>query len=515
MATLNQVNFKTSEFTADDQAAPRTMLGQHLPHSTSRAVEFIKSIDAKWWKYILVASDVVLILLACILAYFVRYNLQWFRTVDPASEIAFAAYLPVALALAAICVVAYRLSNVYPYKRARGPLEQTYDIATATTASIMMVITISLFFRPLLNSRLIFLYIAIFITVLLGISRLVILLTLNKLRRYGVAVERTVLVGAGDVGRMVMRNIAARPELGYQLIGFLDDNPNKGHTDIGRFRALGEIDNLDALLETQNIQRVIICLPWQSHRTAQRLLRVCTQAGVFAQVVPDLFQLTRNQMQVEQLNGIPLISMSTATIQGWNLFLKRLTDITLTLSGAVLCLPLAILIAIAIRLDSPGPIIYIQTRIGRNGRPFRCFKFRSMVSEADQLRRHISDLNEASGPLFKMRDDPRLTRVGRFLRRYSLDELPQFINVLLGDMSLVGPRPNLPSEVDQYEEWHKKRLSASPGITGLWQVSGRSDLTFDEMVLLDIYYVENWSLLLDLSIILRSIPAVLRAKGAY
>ncbi|MCB0082723.1 MAG: sugar transferase, partial [Caldilineaceae bacterium] len=353
------------------------------------------------------------------------------------------------------------------------------------------------------------------ITVILGFSRLAILLTLNRLRRYGVAVERTVLVGAGDVGRMVMRNIAAQPELGYQLIGFLDDNPHKGHTDIGRFRALGEIDNLESLLATQNIQRVIICLPWQSHRTAQRLLRVCNQAGVFAQVVPDLFHLTRNQMQVEQLNGIPLISTNSATIQGWNLFLKRVTDIVFTLSGAVLCLPLAILIAIAIRLDSPGPVIYIQTRIGRNGRPFRCFKFRSMVSQADQLRRHISDLNEATGPLFKVRDDPRLTRVGRFLRRYSLDELPQFINVLLGDMSLVGPRPNLPSEVDQYEEWHKKRLSASPGITGLWQVSGRSDLTFDEMVLLDIYYVENWSLLLDLSIILRSIPAVLRAKGAY
>lgn len=510
MRTLNQANFQSSE-----QATNLHTIGQQISHPSSKFVELVRAVNINWWKYILVVADVLLILLACILAYFVRYNLQWFRAVDPASEIAFSAYLPVALALAAFSVVAYRLSNVYPYKRGRGLFEQTYDIITATTASIMAVITISLFFRPLLDSRLIFLYIAIFVTLLLGLSRLLILLMLNKLRQVGVGVERTVLVGAGDVGRMVMRNIVARPELGYQLIGFLDDNPTKGQTDIGRFRALGEVDNLEKILVKENIQRVIICLPWQSHRTTQRLLRLCSQASVFAQVVPDLFQLTRNQMQVEQLNGIPLISVNNTTIQGWNLFLKRLTDIVFTLFGASLCLPLALLIAVAIRLDSPGPVIYTQTRIGRNGRPFRCFKFRSMVSGADQLRRQISDLNEATGPWFKMRADPRLTRVGRILRRYSLDELPQFINVLLGDMSLVGPRPNLPNEVDQYEEWHKKRLSASPGITGLWQVSGRSDLTFDEMVLLDIYYVENWSLLLDLSIVLRSIPAVLRARGAY
>jgi len=231
--------------------------------------------------------------------------------------------------------------------------------------------------------------------------------------------------------------------------------------------------------------------------------------------VPDIFQLTKNQLQVEELNGIPLLSTRELSIQGWNLFLKRLSDIVLAGLLGLFTLPFTALIALAIRLDSPGPIIYSQTRVGKNGKPFRCHKFRSMVDGAHDLRHTVANLNEASGPLFKVRDDPRQTRVGRFLRRFSLDELPQLYNVLRGEMSLIGPRPNLPAEVEEYQEWHKKRLAASPGMTGLWQVSGRSELTFDEMVLLDIYYVENWSLALDLGIFLRSIPAVLRGKGAY
>jgi lipopolysaccharide/colanic/teichoic acid biosynthesis glycosyltransferase len=182
---------------------------------------------------------------------------------------------------------------------------------------------------------------------------------------------------------------------------------------------------------------------------------------------------------------------------------------------AVVTLPFALLIALAIRLDTAGPILYSQVRVGKNGEHFRCYKFRSMVRDADRMREQVALLNESSGPLFKIRNDPRLTQVGRFIRRYSLDELPQLINILAGDMSLIGPRPNLPGEVKHYEDWMYKRLAVSPGLTGLWQVSGRSDLTFEEMVLLDIYYVENWTMGLDLNILLRSVPAVVQARGAY
>ncbi|MEZ4640556.1 MAG: sugar transferase [Caldilineaceae bacterium] len=327
--------------------------------------------------------------------------------------------------------------------------------------------------------------------------------------------QRVVLVGAGDVGRMVMRTIAARPTLGYQLIGFLDDNPTKGSTDIGRFKALGSVDNFARVRETYALDLVIVCLPWQSHRTVARILSECEQEGIKAQVVPDIFLLTKNQMEVEEINGIPLISTREVSIAGWNLILKRGLDLVLGTLIALLTLPITLLIALAIRLDSPGPVLYSQVRVGRNGQLFRIYKFRSMVVNAEARREEVADLNEATGPLFKVRDDPRRTRTGRVLRRFSLDELPQLINVFRGEMSLVGPRPNLPEEVAQYEEWHRKRLSVSPGATGLWQISGRSDLTFDEMVLLDIYYTENWSVGLDLSILLTTIPKVLLGKGAY
>jgi exopolysaccharide biosynthesis polyprenyl glycosylphosphotransferase len=335
------------------------------------------------------------------------------------------------------------------------------------------------------------------------------------LRKYGIGVQRTLLIGVGDVGRMVMRTLAARPDLGYQLIGFLDDNPAKGSTNVGPFRALGPVENCREVIRREAVDDVIICLPWQSHRTVQTLLQLCEQADVQAQIVPDFFQMTRDQLQVQELNGIPLISKRAVVITGWNYVVKRSTDLLLTGVGGLLLAPLMGAIAIAIKLDSPGPVIYSQERVGRNGKSFRCHKFRSMVQGADQMVGDLAQANEATGPLFKVRDDPRRTRVGRLIRRWSLDELPQLWNVLVGEMSLVGPRPNLPEEVAQYQEWHKKRLLASPGITGLWQVSGRSDLTFDEMVLLDVYYVENWNLAFDLSIMLRSLPAILRARGAY
>lgn len=472
-------------------------------------------VDPTWWRYLLVVSDAFLILVAFGIAYYVRYQLQWFRAVDPAFQLSLRDYAPFAIILVIMVLLAFRFSGVYPYRAGRSPVEEMYAIGAATTLGVVVLIAISLTFRQVLYSRLIYLYTALLVTLLLGISRLAISLALSHLRQYGIGVQRVLLVGAGEVGRMIMRTVAARPDLGYQLVGFMDDHPAKGVTDIGPFRALGPIDNLESVIAEQRADSVIICLPWQSHRRIQRLLRICEQAGVRAQVVPDFFQLTKEQLHVEVLNGIPLLSTRAISIQGWNFVIKRITDLILVIGSGVLALPLMGLIALAIRLDSPGPILYAQWRIGRNGKPFRCYKFRSMINGAEEMQHTLADLNQASGPLFKVRDDPRRTRVGRFLRRFSLDELPQLYNVLRGEMSLIGPRPNLPHEVEQYEEWHKKRLVTNPGITGLWQVSGRSDLTFDEMVLLDIYYVENWSLALDFSLLLRSFPAVLFGRGAY
>ncbi len=501
--------------TVDKIEFPESVVQRRTERGENRLVAWVRRVPEGWWPWLLVVSDALLIFVAFVVAYLLRYQLQLFRSVDPAWQLTFRDYLPLGLSLVAVVLIAFRFSRVYPYRAGRNVLEESWRIATAATAGVVVIIVLSLAIQQTLFSRLLFLYSALAITVLLSLSRIAIYLARQYLRAFDIGVRRVLLVGAGDIGRSVMRTVAARPDYGYRLVGFLDDNPAKRNTDIGRFKALGAVDSAREVIEQQQINVAIICLPWQTHRTIQRLLRECEQLGVQAYVVPDLFQVTKNQMTVADLNGIPLITTRDVSIQGWNLILKRVSDFVLAGFMALVALPIMAVIAVAVKLDSPGPVLYSQSRVGRNGKEFRCFKFRSMVDGAEQLQQQLDDLNESTGPLFKMRDDPRCTRVGRWLRRLSLDELPQMINVFRGEMSLIGPRPNLPSEVAHYQEWHKKRLSVSPGITGLWQVSGRSDLTFDEMVLLDIYYVENWSLGLDLSILLRSIPAVLGARGAY
>ncbi|MCZ7543728.1 MAG: sugar transferase [Anaerolineae bacterium] len=314
----------------------------------------------------------------------------------------------------------------------------------------------------------------------------------------------------------MIQTIVARPELGYKAVGFVDDDPEKCQTDMGRVRALGRIRDVPALLDQQPVDLVIIALPWRDYPTILNVVRACAVRNVPARVVPDLFQLSLSQMQLEMLDGVPLLGIGVErTLPRSSRIAKRALDLVLVLIAAPFLIPLMGLIALAIRLDTPGPTFYRQKRVGQDGRPFEIIKFRSMVSDADRQRDVLLAHNEATGPLFKIKNDPRVTRVGRWLRRFSLDELPQVINIARGEMSLVGPRPGLPDEVAQYEPWQRQRLDAPPGLTGLWQVSGRSDVTFEEMCLLDIYYIERWSLGMDLRILARTVPRVLLGNGAY
>jgi exopolysaccharide biosynthesis polyprenyl glycosylphosphotransferase len=210
-----------------------------------------------------------------------------------------------------------------------------------------------------------------------------------------------------------------------------------------------------------------------------------------------------------------MIGVKEVGISGLNQLVKRTLDVVVAGIGLILFSPLMLLMAAMIKMESPGPVLFKQERVGKEGQLFTIYKFRSMVVGAEEQKESLQDLNEADGPLFKIRDDPRMTRIGKFMRRLSVDELPQLHNVLVGDMSLIGPRPPLPSEVENYQEWHKRRLEVAPGLTGLSQVSGRSGLTFDEMALLDIYYIENWSPALDTKILLQTIPRVIFGAGAY
>ncbi len=468
---------------------------------------------APWW---IVISDILLINASILLAYWVRYELQWLRDISQHHPLS--AYMPFGLLFTMLMLLAFQMDRVYQHWRGRPWLDQVYHITNAAAKSIVVLFATTFFldiFRPLQYSRALFLQAGLIVIPLLSLARLVQNGIEGRLRARGVGVDRVVIVGAGEVGRTVMRTIVARPELGYQIVGFVDDNPQKGRTDIGRFKALGPVGNLARLIEEEVVDEVIITLPWMYHRKIMGIVRECERRQVSAHIVPDIFQMSLSQVDVDDLGGVPLIGVREVGFERGALLIKRGMDVVGAVVGLTLGAPLLALIALAIRLDSPGPLVFRQTRVGAGGKVFEMYKFRSMRVGAEAELGRLRELNEADGPLFKIRADPRITRVGRFLRRTSLDELPQLWNVLRGEMSLVGPRPPIPAEVSRYMEWHKKRLQVRPGITGLWQVSGRSLLSFDDQVLLDIYYIENWSLWLDFKVLLRTIPQVLFGGGAY
>lgn len=459
--------------------------------------------------------DAVLINLAFLTAFYVRYELQWFRQVDPVFDTTYRSYVPFAVGLTFLCLSAFGLGGVYQAKRGLSWLDEMYPVLNGTTSAIMILVLITFGARPLAFSRLIFFYVAVLVVAYLGAARAVRRSVEARLRARGINVSHVVVVGAGEVGRAVIRQMLARPELGYRIVGFLDDDPVKGSSDLGRLKGLGPLSNFDDVLAAEHVDEVIIALPWADQRKIMRLVHACERVAIPVRIVPDLFQLSLSRVDVANLGGIPLIGIKEANISRSGRLVKRALDLTLSSFGLLLTAPLFLLIAVLIRLDSAGPVLFRQTRVGEGGRPFKIYKFRSMRSGAENEQVALLQLNEATGPLFKIKDDPRLTRVGRWLRRTSLDELPNLLNVIRGEMSLVGPRPGLPSEVERYDSWQRARLDIAPGMSGLWQVSGRSELSFDEMCMLDIYYIENWSLAMDLSILARTVPRVLTGDGAY
>ncbi len=324
------------------------------------------------------------------------------------------------------------------------------------------------------------------------------------------------VVGAGDVGRSVLRTMIARKDQGYVPVGYLDHDPEQARVDLGRVKGLGGIDNLEVVLDEQQVDHVVITLPWAYHDQIVDLIEICQRAERRRQRRPRRLPVEFAAGAGRKSRRHPALRVNGhVPFRASSRLFKRALDLALILIASPVLLLLGGLVALAIRLEGPGPIFYSAPRVGENGREFQMIKFRSMIRDADKLREELIRTQEVDPRHPKIKNDPRITRVGRFIRTTSLDELPNLVNVLMGHMSIVGPRPPTPDEVDLYEPWHMQRLQVKPGLTGLWQVSGRSEVPFDEMCLLDIYYIENWSMQLDAQILMMTIPRVLLRQGAY
>lgn len=351
------------------------------------------------------------------------------------------------------------------------------------------------------------------IWVLLIVDRLVIVGRLRSSGRDEQWRTCVLILGADERAIQAAHVFSLHPEWHIRIIGFLSETESEVGTAKAGHQVLGRVDDIAEVLKKEVVDCVFFAGATLDTAKLQHIARLCGIVGV--DFVFSL-QLIKEQKDLffEKYDILSLLVFKSAYHSPEKLFIKRVLDMVVSLLVIVLLLPLWIILPLVIRLDSPGPAIFSQTRVGRNGRLFRVFKFRSMVKNAEALRQSLQHLNEMDGPVFKVKNDPRLTRIGGFLRRTSLDELPQLFNVLMGDMSLVGPRPPLPEEVSHYGDAQRKRLSIKPGITCLWQVSGRNEIKFDEWMRLDLQYIDHWSLLLDLKILCKTVLAILTRKGA-
>lgn len=319
------------------------------------------------------------------------------------------------------------------------------------------------------------------------------------------------IVGAGRMGSFLAEEIKNNPYLGIKIVGFVDDNKTG---KVLNYDILGKTDELEEFIQRYFVDEIFITIPSERKKVSQ-IIALVEEKAKTVRIVADSYNFPFKQMQLDYLGFIPLLRYKEGGLHGTESLIKRLFDVIVSATLLIILAPLFALIAFFIKLDSPGPIFYISKRCGKKGRVFDFYKFRSMIKDADKYKESLRHKSEIKGPAFKIKDDPRITAIGRILRRYSLDELPQLINVLKGDMSLVGPRPPTPDEVAQYDTWQMRRLEIKPGITCLWQVRGRSNLSFYKWVKWDLWYIDNWSFGLDIQILLWTISAVLKKRGAY
>ncbi|HHB89726.1 MAG TPA: sugar transferase [Anaerolineae bacterium] len=456
-------------------------------------------------------SDIILTLVALFMAYQARLALPFGVQLTPELiHIDAGLYVTVVV----IWTMVFFLLHVYDARHTlRWPDElRTLALAISLAAFVFAgVLYISYRDTP----RLMFIYFILADFLFLIGYRWTMRLSLRWAGARQLSPRRILIVGAGSVGRAVAQKIHEQAWTGLQLTGFVDDDPEKQQRTIEGAPVLGGLNDTLSIVDDHKIDHVVFALPLRAHEALRDIVLRLYERPVRVFLVPDVLDLAFFRVTMEDWDGIPVMGLKEPVIDGVDRVIKRIFDLAVATISLLLLWPVMLVIAIAIKLDSPGPIILAQERVGENGQIFKVYKFRSMVQDADKMLDKVVVRTPDGKIIHKRKDDPRVTRVGRFIRRTSLDELPQLFNVLKGEMSMVGPRPELPFIVQNYETWQHKRFAVPPGITGWWQISGRSDKPMHLHTEDDLYYISHYSPLLDLQILIKTIGVVIRGKGAY
>jgi exopolysaccharide biosynthesis polyprenyl glycosylphosphotransferase len=436
----------------------------------------------------------------------------WQAQVRPIPETIIRGHILLAASSMPVWLAALGMNKMFTSRAVEQPAEELRRLLASCMVGVGAIVAIAFVFQYAFLSRLWVASLFPFVFGALALERQCTRRVFARLRRKGRIARRVAIIGTDDHAVEVMRNVHKNPGLGYEVIGFIgNDNPTIGH-DVP---VLGGYERAADVLRAHDCVGAMISLSSVDHTVVNRLTRQLTDDGFHVSLLASLRDIDLSRMRPQCMDGQAMVYVEPIIRGGWRASAKRIFDVVVAVTALLITAPLLAIAAVAIKLESAGPVLFRQQRVGLEGRRFEILKLRTMTLDAESRLAELQHMNEADGPLFKMRNDPRVTRVGRVLRKLSIDEFPQFWNVLRGDMSVVGPRPALPDEVAQWDLELRDRLRVLPGITGMWQVSGRSDSNFDAYKRLDLYYVDNWSLVHDVQIVVKTFAAVVMQRGAH
>jgi exopolysaccharide biosynthesis polyprenyl glycosylphosphotransferase len=411
-------------------------------------------------------------------------------------------------------IIIFTKQNAYSYDMFISIKRELKIVIKTTFIGVLLFFAAFFIFRFGYVPRSYLLIFAFINLLFLSLDKFIFFSSTKALRKKAKNRKKILIIGTGDRAKNFIETVEKNLGWGLNIIGLISGNRSKAGMNFYGHKVIGSNDEIESVLHQNLVDEVIICVSTKRFDQIRDILECCEREGVQVRLNSDFFGKIAKKVKIDHIYGLPIISFITTPDNEWALYIKRLMDILISGLLLIIFSPLFLIIVILVKITSKGPIFYEWNVVGLNKKPFTSWKFRTMVPDADKMKTDLKIYNIMKGPVFKIKNDPRITKIGKFLRKYSLDELPQLWSVLKGDMSLVGPRPAGPEELERYESWHRRKLSIRPGITCLWQVSGRNEIEdFDEWVKLDVRYIENWSIWLDLKIILKTIPAVFRGTG--